>query len=657
MRKPEQLETLPFVFGRGFLEDHAGHIMSDAAIAITELIANSYDAGATLVDLRWPDSLDGEFLVEDNGTGMTSDEFVQRWKTLGYKRTEQQGPNVTFPPGIKAKPREAFGQSGKGRHGAFCFSNTYVIETWKDGDCLKVQVDLVDGGKEPFHCKTIDQSKKDGQGTRISAQVQRHLISFETLCETVGSKFLVDPEFQIRVNGKSLVLLSLTKTVTSTLEIPEHGSVTIHFVEAPQQDRTSKLRGITWWVHKRMVGEPSWSGLDQEGAILDRRSAAAKRYSFIVEADQLKPDVKSDWSGFHETSRFQRIREAVRSHVTGKLDELLSKTRKERKIEILGEHRSALKQLTPLSQRVVGEFVDEVNKKCPSISDGDLSKTVEVLAKLEQSRDGFDLLNQLANCSPDDLDRWNGLMKAWTARNAEIVLGELGRRLKLIGDLEELVDKSTTKELQELQPLFAQGLWMFGPEFESPDFTSNRTMATVVRTLLGGADDDLSKKRPDIVVLPDTSIGFYSADQFNEENEVSGLRSVIIVELKKGGFELTTKEMRQAEDYCIEIRKANLVQATTRVTAFVLGSTLQDAEERTLGQDNHTRIMPLPYSILLRKAHARTFHLKKKLELAVPRDADPEVKEVVETPVQQEFAPMNGNREKVVEADMKEVPL
>ena len=42
-----QLETIPFAFGSGFLEDHAGHIMRDSKTALIELIANSYDAGAT----------------------------------------------------------------------------------------------------------------------------------------------------------------------------------------------------------------------------------------------------------------------------------------------------------------------------------------------------------------------------------------------------------------------------------------------------------------------------------------------------------------------------------------------------------------------------------------------------------------------------------
>ena len=58
------------------------------------------------------------------------------------------------------------------------------------------------------------------------------------------------------------------------------------------------------------------------------------------------------------------------------------------------------------SKKAIGQFIDEVQEKCPTISDRDLSRTVQVLAKLEKSRSGYDLLTQLAACSPDDLDTW-----------------------------------------------------------------------------------------------------------------------------------------------------------------------------------------------------------------------------------------------------------
>ena len=78
-QQTDLLEELSFAFGQGFLEDHAGHIISDPGVALIELIANSYDAGATEVKIKWPDQIPGDFEISDNGTGMSREEFNRRW--------------------------------------------------------------------------------------------------------------------------------------------------------------------------------------------------------------------------------------------------------------------------------------------------------------------------------------------------------------------------------------------------------------------------------------------------------------------------------------------------------------------------------------------------------------------------------------------------
>ncbi|MGA8617919.1 MAG: ATP-binding protein [Candidatus Sulfotelmatobacter sp.] len=71
MRKHQSVkatENIPFLFGTGFLHDHVGQIIDDPAVAVVELIANSYDAGADKVTVVWPD-LPGRILsTTDNGT-------------------------------------------------------------------------------------------------------------------------------------------------------------------------------------------------------------------------------------------------------------------------------------------------------------------------------------------------------------------------------------------------------------------------------------------------------------------------------------------------------------------------------------------------------------------------------------------------------------
>ncbi len=618
-------------FGVGFMEDHAGHIITDQQVALVELIANAYDAGATRVDVTWPAEIGDVFRITDNGIGMTLAEFNRRWRTLSYRRLLEQGEEVVFPAGTKGRARMAFGQNGKGRHGAFCFSNRYEIETWRDGTCIKATVSLTDtdGGAEPFHCQVTGETKHQGHGTGISVTIAKQPLPLGMIQEAVGSKFLVDPSFSITLNKQKLQLLDLRDIQSVEIPVEQGLTVRIHYIDGSLHDRTTQLHGITWWVRNRMVGHSSWEDLDGNGAILDGRTALAKRTSFVVEADWLKPDVHDDWSGFRDTPRTLTVRRCVRNYVIEKLDAVLSGSRKQKKAAALNETRLALKNLPNLSRRMVARFVDEVQDTCPNLSQGDLVRTVQIYTKLEEARSGYELLERLAKCTPNDLDTWNKLMVEWTASNAEIVLGELKRRLDLVAQLQGLIHVATTDELHELQPLFARGLWMFGPEYEAVDFMSNRTMATVIRQKLGGGESAVPNCRPDFVALPDRSIGVYCADEFDSSGEVAGFRKVMVVELKKGGAEIGIGELRQGEDYAVELRNANHVKADCEIVVFVLGATIAPGatEERVIGR---TVVKPMMYDVILKKAQARTFNLQRKLEAAKPMsEEDPVIQEVL----------------------------
>jgi hypothetical protein len=625
-------QKIPFLFGTGFLHDHVGQIIDDPSVAILELVANCYDAGADSVAIAWP-NLPGEMLsITDNGTGMTREEFEKRWKTLAYDRQLEQGTDVAFPPGKRKAKRTAFGHNGKGRFSPLCFADEYQVQTWKDGHSTTARIQLAHGMEVPFLCKIEADKSKAGHGTCVSTVVQKISLPSDSVRELIGFKFAVDPTFKVTVNGEAVKLQSLSGVSTRKCDVEGYGTITVHRLDPLKQERTLQLKGIAWWVNHRMVGEPSWDGLDGPGQYLDGRTTEARRFSFIVEADMLKSETKADWSGFKETPAVRAIHKAVHSFITDELRGLLASDRKALKKEAIKEHRHLIEQLPPLSQRQIGEFVDELQERCSHLTQRDLSRTIEIFGKLEQSRSGYDLLKQLAACSPEDLSTWNSLMQKWTATSAEIVLNELARRLSVLKDLQELIRDKGADELHELQPLFERGLWMFGPEFEAVEFTSNRSMSIVVRDFFQKRGVDASRSRPDFVVLPDSSIGLYCADEFSQ-GEVSGTRKILIVELKRGGFCVTQKEMDQARDYAKELRTTGCAQQSTEIEAYVLGASLETTlQEMRIGE--RTLIRPCPYDVILNRAHARTFHLQKRIQASKPElKQDEEIKDVLEEQV------------------------
>ncbi len=613
-----------FAFGAGFLRDHVGQIMNDPEIAILELIANSYDAGSSRVDVGWP-ALPGDTLsVTDDGTGMTAGELESRWRTIKYDRLQAQGPYVEFPNGISGRKRRAFGHNGKGRFSPFCFADSYEIDTWKNGASVRARVQQTNGGSAPFGFSVIQQGRKDGHGTSISLKCASAVLTFDHIRELIGSKFAVDPSFQVYVNGQQVQLLDLKGNLsTRDIQVDGVGTVRLYRLDPQKQERTNRLKGIAWWVNTRMVGEPSWEGLDGAGQYLDGRSAEAKRFSFVVEADLLLDETKEDWSGFKPLPKFQAVRKSVHTAVVEELKTLVVDDRKASKKSAIAENRMLIKQLPAISQWQIGKFLDEVQEKCPNLTNKQLTQTVAIWGKLEQSRSGYDLLKQLALCSPEDLDTWNGLMQKWSASNAEVVLSELDRRLTVIQELQELIRNKAADEVHDLQPLFERGLWMFGPEYESVEFTSNRGMTHVVQELFERKNIKGSRKRPDFVVLPDSTIGLYAADEFTD-GEVSGVRKVLIVELKRGDFCVKQDELDQAREYASELRKKGCAQNNTVIEAFVLGASIEPGlEKMTVGE--RTTVMPCLYDLILKRAHSRVFNLAHRIKESapsVPRDKE-----------------------------------
>lgn len=313
-----------------------------------------------------------------------------------------------------------------------------------------------------------------------------------------------------------------------------------------------------------------------------------------------------------------------------------------KKISALSRHKADLELMDQISRSEIGSFVDNVQSKCPTLRQPDLDNIAEILVTMEVTRTGHRLLKQISQLSTNDMDSLTEILDEWDIIDAKQVLSELKWRLDLIDKMESLVDNPESNELHELQPLFERGLWIFGPEFESVDFTSNQSLATIMRKFFDQKNIktlENPRKRPDFVVLPDSSIGAYSSDRYDENtSEVDGIHKILIIELKKGNSTIKVDESRQVEDYARAIMHSGKIDGRTRITCFVLGSRVhKECSEVTLGENNNIRVIPRPYSTVLRQAHTRTFNLMNKIKQSKSIDESKDVE--IETIINQKEIP------------------
>ncbi|REE18641.1 histidine kinase/DNA gyrase B/HSP90-like ATPase [Paraburkholderia sp. BL23I1N1] len=132
-RSAKQKQGFGYLFEEDYLVRTLGRIARDPEVALTELVANAWDAGASQVDTAIPLAKDANLVVRDNGHGLTPAQFKARWMTLGYDRVKNQGEDVEFAPERKDLRRRAYGRNGAGRHGLLCFGDLYSVETWRGG--------------------------------------------------------------------------------------------------------------------------------------------------------------------------------------------------------------------------------------------------------------------------------------------------------------------------------------------------------------------------------------------------------------------------------------------------------------------------------------------------------------------------------------------
>lgn len=609
----------PALFEDRFIESFAGNsIINDQKIAIIELIANAWDAGSTEVKIQWPIKEGDTFSISDNGHGMTETDFNRRFRTLAYDRTRSQGNFAEIPHSHKTvlSKRPTFGRNGKGRLAALAFGDYFFVHTAKEGFENKFKVNKDYSTVLSFQ-KTGEQVATSYHGTAVvvDKSIRAGLEESEARKE-IGMRFLADPHFKVFLNGIEVSFDDIPEENIEKLvvNVPEVGMIKITIIDVHTTDKTTHLHGIAWHVKRRLVGECTWKGSGSE-YLIDGRRVAAKRFVFIVEADCLDGAVLPDWTAFITSDpkykkAFPLVQEAIRTHLL----KLTEAQREESFKEIEDSMRVTLKSVGIVPREKWEKFVKAAQEECPSISQDDLHKLSTLLINLENSESKYSLIDYLSRTTSDQLDDLNGLLQKWDIDFAKIVLDEIEYRTTLLEKLQAKVLNKNTDEVQDLQPLFHRGLWIFGPEYETIQFTSNKGMTSVIQELYGDSSIKGSRNRLDFAILPNSTIALYSFAKFDDQGGEIGVNRLTVFELKKPDIPIGDEEKSQPWKYVNELYKKGLLRADSKATCFILGSEIDpnEADTRTY-KDGAVKVIPLTYDTVIRRAKSRLLNLHDKI--------------------------------------------
>ncbi len=301
------------LFERNFIERIYPNIVSDMSIAFAELVANSWDAGATHVDITIPQKQGQQIIIEDNGCGMTDEEFRSRWMAIAYNRVDHQGEHIDFLAADNTKIRRtAYGRNGVGRHALVCFDDHYIIETWKEGRLNRYEI-TVSGGNSAFSIEKHTQASKLGSGTKIIVNSIKHFPDPAAISKTLGYKFMFDPQFEVCVNGTKVEYHNTLRPNKEEKLTTHYGNLSVAIYRIPDGEKSTSNNGVAIWVNGRLVGRPSWTVGDYK--IEDARRKFAIKYVIIVKADFLIDEISYDWTEFRQTARVKEVNEILTAYL------------------------------------------------------------------------------------------------------------------------------------------------------------------------------------------------------------------------------------------------------------------------------------------------------------------------------------------------------
>jgi len=617
----EQIPIQGSLFEEGYLQRSLGAISGDPLVSLTELVANAWDAGASKVNIQIPTDYGEELSVTDDGTGMTRNEFHKRWMTLGYNRVKNQGLYAEFPPGRQGR-RLAFGRSGVGRHGLLCFSDEYYVTTQRTNEAWEFTVRTL-SGQQPFGLIEEHEITYSGTGTKLGVIVERNLPNSDEVREVLSVRFLHDPSFLISVNGVSVALTQLAGFIEQRELTVDGFNVVITCVDSSRWARRKAYHGVAFWVAGRLVGEPSWQ--IGEEFVLDGRTRPARRFSIIVQCDNLIDFILPDWSSFRTSELVASIQRIVADYANDFLRRALAGKAKETKAYLLREHRDKIANLDILGQVEVTEFLNNVTDAAPTISADSLEVATAAVINLVQSRSGISLLAKLSQLDPEDIRALDTLLEEWSLNDVLVVLREIDKRLSVVTALDKLINSPLAEKVDELRtihPLVTEARWLFGPQFESEEYASNSTVKKAVEKLLGARIDAARlynrRHRPDLICLSDSTISAVATEHFREHGDLVELANILIIEVKKANVRLTREELNQAEGYVEDLAASGVIYGNPRINAYVVGKdldrSLSRSNVRTIGEPEYGRVEACTFGQLIHTAERRLFRLRDNLK-------------------------------------------
>ena len=191
------------------------NLYSNAAAVLSELVANAYDADATIVQVEWRSDDDQDTVtVVDDGCGMSIDEINRRFLVTGYKKRQVEGNHSP------RWQRPFMGRKGIGKLSVFSIAKEVLVYSTQGNTSHGLRITIEDleariRSKELYHpdpepvpeeftnsgtAIVLRRLKSKRVDLTVSALRKRLARRFDVLDQTPGDR----GGFKIQINGEDV---------------------------------------------------------------------------------------------------------------------------------------------------------------------------------------------------------------------------------------------------------------------------------------------------------------------------------------------------------------------------------------------------------------------------------------------------------------------
>jgi hypothetical protein len=553
---------------------------------IAEFVSNSWDAGATVVDIKIPKGPINErysIKIEDNGIGMTAEEINHKFLLVGRNRRKEERTDKIR---VRGKTRRIIGCKGIGKLAGFGIAGQVELTTWKDNRFVKFRMDYdkiqerlseqrgdVATTYEPDVLAWGPTDRHDGTIVKLTHLKREREVSLPVIRRNLARMFsVIGTDFVVRVNRKKIEPAEREIREQCEWVWPvnepidkEHPDVKVKgWIGTMEDPVPADLgRGVVVMARGKLVQEPTTFDVGGKG-ITGQHALAYLVGELHAEFLDREEDLVATGrrSVVWEKWPASRLREWINEKIRKTCQEWAQR-RREKKMKTVRElptYKERIAKLPSRERKIVDGFLAKMAER-EDVELGSIEKVADFLAGGVEYQSFLDLMEAMEKAGVSKPEVVIEFFKEWETLDAIEMIRVVEGRLEAIEKFQELVTLKA-KEVPTLHKFIVDNPWLLDPTWDY-------------------LDDEVDFRKKLLERFPESRI----VPEKNRRIDFLclGYGTVLnVIELKGARSPIGRRELEQLEQYVDHVRTLQGTDPTasySTIVGYTIGGQLSRSSE------------------------------------------------------------------------------